>query len=206
MRTNIAVVILSLLFLIPATGNASGRYDSSRDFYPGKVYLGVKYGNINALDLNVFNPAIGMSQEEDAEIGSMGFVFGGSINDYLSMEFEYNTTVSKEYFGSLPGKLEADGWGLYLVAKSMGDLYVKGRVGYTQTEFDGNDGSGGPFSSGSVTNYGVAAGVGVGFKIGPGAFEIEYTRFPDKDRIWGMELDDDFESEMITIGYMFTYD
>ena len=204
MRTNIAVVIVSLLFLIPATSSASSRYDSSsRDFYPGKVYLGVKYGNINALDLLIFNPATGMDQEEDAEIGTVGLVFGGSINDYMAMEFEYNSTVSKEYYDSLPGRLEAEGWGLYLVAKSLGDLYVKGRLGYTEIEFDGNDGSTG---SGSVTNYGVAGSVGVGYKIGPGALEVEYTLFPDIERIWGEELDDDIETEMITIGYMFTYD
>ena len=204
MRTNIAVVVLSLLFLIPATSNAAGRYDnSSRDFYPGKVYLGVKYGNIRALDLEISNPATGMDEEKDADIGTLGFVAGGSINDFLSMEFEYNYTVSKEYFGSLPGRLEAEGWGLYLTAKSQGDVYVKGRVGYTQTEFDGNDGSSG---SGSVTNYGVAGGVGVGFKFGPGALEIEYTVFPKIDRIWGEELDDDLDTDLITVGYMFTYD
>lgn len=202
MRTNIAVIVLSLLFLIPATSNASGRYESSRDFYPGKVYLGIKYGSLRALDLEIFNPATGMDQEEDAEIGTLGFVAGGSINDLLSLEFEYNYTVSKEYFGSLPGRLEGEGWGLYLAAKSQGDVYFKGRVGYTQTEFDGNDG----ISRGSVTNYGVAAGVGVGFKLGPGALEIEYTLFPRIDRIWGQELDDDLDTDLISIGYMFSYD
>ena len=204
MRTNIAVVVLSLLFLIPATSNATGRYgDSSRDFYPGKVYLGIKYGTLRALDLDIFNPATGMDQEEDANIGTLGFVAGGGINDLLSLEFEYNYTVSKEYYGSLPGRLEGEGWGLYLAAKTQGDVYVKGRVGYSQTEFDGNDGGG---SRGSTTNYGVSGGVGVGFKLGPGALEIEYTLFPKIDRIWGEELDDDIDTDLITIGYMFTYD
>ena len=203
MRTNIAVVVLSLLFLIPATGNAAGRYgDSSRDLYPGKVYLGIKYGSLRAKDLLIFNPASGMDQEEDSDIGTMGFVAGGGINDFLSMEFEYNYTVSKDYFGSLPAKLEGEGWGLYLAAKTQGDLYFKGRLGYTQTEFDGSDDS----SSGTITNYGVAGGVGVGLKLGPGALEIEYTVFPKIDRILGEELDDDLESDLITIGYMFMYD
>mgnify|MGYP001811614489 FL=1 len=203
MRTNIAVVVLSLLFLIPATGNAASQYgESSRSLYPGKVYLGIKYGSLRAQDLLIFNPVTGMDQEEDSDIGTMGFVAGGSINDLLSMEFEYNYTVSKDYFGSLPAKLEGGGWGLYLAAKTQGDLYFKGRLGYTQTEFDGSDGS----SSGSITNYGVAGGVGVGLKLGPGALEIEYTVFPKIDRILGEELDDDLDSDLITIGYIFTYD
>ena len=144
-----------------------------------------------------------MDEEKDAEIGTIGLVIGGDINDLLSMEFEYNYTVSEEYYGRLPGRLEAEGWGLYLAAKSQGDIYVKGRVGYTQTEFEGSDGGG---SRGSTTNYGVAGGVGVGFKIGPGALEIEYTLFPQIERIWGEELDDDIDTDMITIGYMFSYD
>ena len=124
MRTNIAVVVLSLLFLIPATGNAAGRYDaSSGSLYTGQVYLGIKYGSLRARDLLIFNPATAMDQKEDSDVRTMGFVAGGSINDLLSMEFEYNYTVSKDYFGSLPAKLEGEGWGLYLAAKTQGDIY-----------------------------------------------------------------------------------
>lgn len=203
MRTNIAVVVLSLLFLIPATGNAAGQYrESSRGLYTQKVYLGVKYGSLRLRDIDIFNPATGMDQEEDSDIGTMGFVIGGGINDLLSLEFDYTYTVSKDYFGSLPARLEGEYWGIFLAAKTRGDVYFKGRVGYTQTEYDGNDGT----SSGSVTNYGIGGGVGVGFKLGPGALEVEYTIFPEIDKILGEELDDDLKSDQISVGYVWSYD
>lgn len=153
-------------------------------------------------DINVFNPATSLFQEEDAEMGALGFVIGGGLNDYFSLEFEYITNVTDEDFGSLPGSLEAEGWGIFLAAKTRGDVCVKGRVGYTQTEFEGGD----TLSSGSTTNYGIAGGAGVGLKLGPGAVELEYTLLPEVDSINGVDLDSDIDNYLITLGYVWTYE
>ena len=127
MTKYIAIAVLSLVLLIPATSNA-GRYsfDDSRSgaLIPGKVYLGVKYGL-----LTIDEPVSG---SDDVEMDNVGFTFSGDINGYLALEFAYNQTVTEsdlDLFDLGPElKVSSDTLGLFLVARTRGDVYLKGRL------------------------------------------------------------------------------
>ncbi len=199
MRKNIAIAVLALALLIPAASNAADLYrGSSRgSAIAGEVYLGLKYGSL-AIDDGV---AIG----DDADVRNIGFMFGGSINDYLGLEFDYTQTVTTddELVSGLIGRdISTDYFGFFLVGKTMGDVYIKGRVGYvimdqhiglTAGDFDDN-------------NYGIGLGLGVGVKIGEtGAIEIEYTALPDTD-FEDTGFLEDLENEFVTVAFVWIYE
>ena len=204
MTKYIAIAVLSLVLLIPATSNA-GRYsfDDSRSgaLIPGKVYLGVKYGL-----LTIDEPVSGA---DDVEMDNVGFTFSGDINEYLALEFEFSTTVSESEQDLLdlgPNlKVSSDTLGLFLVGKTQGDVYIKGRVGYTRVAQDISYSG----SSISANVYGVAAGLGAGIKLAEGAaLEIEYSVYPETDRFeeLGIGFDDDLETEFVTVGFVWSFE
>jgi opacity protein-like surface antigen len=204
MTKYIAIAVLSLALLIPATSNA-GRYtfEDSRSgkLIPGKAYLGIKFGQIT-----IDEPVSG---SDDVEMENVGFTFAGDINDYLTLEFEFSQTVSEEeldLFNLGPDlKVSSDTLGLFLVGKTQGDIYFKGRVGYTRVE---QDISYSGFSI-SANVYGVAAGLGAGIKLSKGAaLEIEYTVYPETDRFedLGIGFDDGLDTEFVTIGFVWSFE
>ena len=204
MTKYIAIAVLSLALLIPATSNA-GRYtfEDSRSgkLIPGKAYLGIKFGQIT-----IDEPVSG---SDDVEMENVGFTFAGDINDYLALEFEFSQTVSEEeldLFNLGPDlKVSSDTLGLFLVGKTQGDIYFKGRVGYTRVE---QDISYSGFSI-SANVYGVAAGLGAGIKLSKGAaLEIEYTVYPETDRFedLGIGFDDGLDTEFVTIGFVWSFE
>ncbi len=199
MTKYIAIAVLSLVLLIPATSNA-GRYsfDDSRSgaLIPGKVYLGVKYGVFKS------EQNVGPKDKYDVEMDNLGFVFGGEISDILALEFDYSQTVSadKEESGGSIAKASVDSIGLFLVARTSGDVYVRGRVGYTRIELEISD-----FGSDNI--YGIAYGIGAGMKVGEGAaIEIEYTVFPETDEFFGVPIEGEIENEFLTVGFVWFYD
>ena len=204
MTKYIAIAVLSLALLIPATSNASRyKFEDSRSgaLIPGKAYLGIKVGQIT-----IEEPVSG---SDDVELENIGFTFAGDINEYLALEFEYTQTVSEEeldLFNLGPHlKVSSDTLGLFLVGKTQGDVYFKGRLGYTRVE---QDISYSGFSN-SANVYGVAAGVGVGIKLAAGAaIEIEYSVYPKTDRFeeLGIGFDDELETEFATVGVVWSFD
>ncbi len=200
MRKNIAIAVLALALLIPAASNAAGLYrGSSRgNVIAGEVYLGLKYGSLAIDD--------GVSISDDADVRNSGFMFGGSINDYLGLEFDYTVTVSTDdelVSGFIGRNIETDTLGFYLVGKTRGDFYIKGRVGYVT--MDQHIGLTGPDNFNN-TNYGIAASLGVGAKIGKtGAIEVEYTALPDTDKEDTPFLED-LESEFVTVAFVWIYE
>jgi opacity protein-like surface antigen len=204
MTKYIAIAVLSLALLIPATSNA-GRYtfEDSRSgkLIPGKAYLGIKFGQIT-----IDEPVSG---SDDVEMENVGLTFAGDINDYLALEFEFSQTVSEEeldLFNLGPDlKVSSNTLGLFLVGKTQGDIYFKGRVGYTRVE---QDISYSGFSI-SANVYGVAAGLGAGIKLSKGAaLEIEYTVYPKTDRFedLGIGFDDGLDTEFVTIGFVWSFE
>lgn len=199
MTKYIAIAVLSLALLIPATSNASRyKFEDSRSgaVIPGKAYLGVKYG--------VFKTEQTVGSYE-VEMDNLGFVFGGEINDIFALEFDYTQTVSadKEESGGSTIRQSVDTLGLFLVAKSSGDIYARGRVGYTRIEHEIR------FMGDGDTDsiYGLAYGIGAGIKVGKGAaFEIEYTVFPETDEYFGVQVEGDIENELLTVGFVWFYD
>jgi len=199
MTKYIAIAVLSLALLIPATSQASRyKFEDSRSgaLIPGKAYLGVKYG--------VFKTEQTVGPYE-VEMDNLGFVFGGEINEILALEFEYTQTVSadKEESGGSTAKQTVDTLGFFLVAKSKGDVYARGRVGYTRIEHEIRF-----MGEGDSDNiYGVAYGIGAGMKIGKGAaIEIEYTVYPETDEFFGIQVAGDIENEFLTLGFVWFYD
>ncbi len=193
MTKYIAIAVLSLALLIPATSNAS-RYDfgdeRSGALLPGKVYLGVQVGQLSI--------EADTSGSDPVEMDHVGFTFGGDINSFLGLEFAYSQTVSDEREGVERGATNT--MGLFLVGRTQGDdVYFKGRAGYTivnqefdlvSTSFDDNV-------------YGIAYGLGAGIKVGDTlALEIEYTIFPETDEYdkLGSAFGVDFDTEFVTLG------
>lgn len=199
MRKNIAIAVLGLALLIPAASNAADPYRSTSRgaAFAGEVYLGLKYGSIAIDD--------GVSIGDDADVRNTGFMFGGAINDHLGLEFDFTQTVTTddELVSGLIGRnISTDTLGFFLVGKTLGDIYVKGRVGYViMDQHIGLTGSN--FNN---NNYGVGLSLGVGAKIGEtGAIEIEYTALPDTDKE-DTGFAEDLESEFVSIAYVWVYD
>lgn len=204
MTKNRAVVFLSLIFLLPGLGHAARDYGRNALDFGGQVYLTAKYGEIT-FDLDV--------PEGGSEIRNLGFVFGKELSDTWAMEFEYTTTVSvdDDYRGG-GFSAEANTLGFFVVARTPGDLYLKGRAGYTRTEqIFGDD----PFSDvdGSKNIYGVAVGLALGYKfMKGGALELEYMLYPTRDDV---EFDftpivpvfeDDLEMDFISLNYVVSFE
>lgn len=200
MRKNIAIGVVSLMLLMPAAGNAAGLYRDAgaRVAFPGEVYLGIKLGTYS-VEQNV-------SGSIPFEADSMGFTFGGDINDYLALEFAYTHTVSADKTDDGSGSIarfSVNTLGFFLVAKSEGDLYVRGRVGYTRAgqklDYLGQN------PSDNV--YGVAYGIGAGYKLSrDAAIEIEYTVFPETDDFFGVPIVGEMESDLVTVGFTWSYE
>jgi len=217
MTKYIAIAVLSLALLVPATSNASRyKFEDSHSgaLIPGKAYLGIKAGQLSIDgDLHEDLDPLGLDFP-DLATDNLGFVFGGEINEYFSLEFSYTETVSEEkkdlFKLGTDLKVSTDTIGLFLVAKTQGDVYIKGRVGYIRMnqkvsysllDFKEND-----------NLYGIAAGLGVGMKIGKGtSLELEYTRFPDTEVFDSCELyfcvfEDDILNELVTIGFVWSFE
>jgi len=197
MKKKIAAVVLTLAMLVPASSYAAGSYRSNNTtsaIGATKVYLGVKYG--------VLTIEPDASGADNIEVDNLGFMFGGHINDYVSLEFDYTQTVSagqEDFLGST-AKVKTDTTGFFVVARSTGGVYFKGRVGYSWIDQHVS-------GIGSDRIYGLAYGVGVGLELGDTfAIEGEYTLYPrtdDYDRFGsGGELDTRF----LSVNAVWSYD
>ncbi len=206
MRKNLAIGFLSLTFLLPAVSHAARDYGRNPADFFGQVYFAAKYGEITiAEDV----------PENGSDIRNLGFVFGKGINDILSAEFEYTTTVSEDddYLGD-GSSASVDTLGLYLAAKTPGKVYFKGRVGYTRVAQEFGADSSIPELEGTKNIYGLAVGVGGGVKVGKnGAVEFEYMLYPTRDDVETIDfgpgigvLEFDLEMDFITLSYVWSTD
>lgn len=193
MRKNLTIVFLPLSFLIPTASHAARDYGINRaQAFFGQVYLGLKYGRLTIAE--------DIPDEDGTDIRNLGFAFGRGFNDHMAMEFSYNFTATEDDTDS--GDLSADSIGLFLVAKTTGTVYVKGRLGYTRLTLERN------FAGNSFDHneYGIAYGLGLGARVGPGAIELEYTVLPEIE-------DDDFvgapvevESDFVSVAYVWGFE
>jgi hypothetical protein len=196
MTKYIAIAVLSLALLIPAASNAS-RYnfgdERSGALIPGKVYLGVQVGQLSI--------EADTSGSDPLDMDHIGFTFGGDVSDFLGLEFAYTQTVSDER--DEVDRASTNTMGLFLVGRTQGDVYFKGRAGYSivnqefsllGTSFNDNI-------------YGLAYGLGAGIKFGRTvALEIEYTVFPETDEYdaLGRLVNVDFDTEFVTVGFVWS--
>lgn len=192
MRKNLTIVFLSLILLIPAVSHAARDYGTNRaQAFFGQVYLGLKYGSITIAE--------DVPDSDGADVRDLGFTFGKGINDNIAMEFAYNFTVTED--DTSAGDISADSVGLYLVGKTTGKVYFKGRLGYTRLTLERNLGSG----SFDHNAYGMAYGVGLGVRVGPGAIEAEYTVLPDIDNSGFVGAPIEVESDFLSIAYVWGF-
>lgn len=199
MKRKLAAALLALAFLVPLSANAQSPYRSSASsglVNTNKVYLGLKYG--------ILTVSPDASGSDDIDVDNMGFVFGGFFNDWMAMEFEYTQTVSadKEDLGTSSVKFRTDTFGIFLVGVLGEDLYGKARVGYSWLDQEVS-------SVGGDTVYGLAFGVGAGYKFSNTAtVELEYTIYPETDEFdrFGRLTGDDLETEMVAINLVLSYD
>ncbi|MCP4877444.1 MAG: hypothetical protein GY896_18440 [Gammaproteobacteria bacterium] len=199
MRKNITIVLLFLTFLVPTVSHAARDYSSyqTNDLI-GDVYLGVKYSRIG-----IFSDDLDDGDKSDSR--NVGFMFGKGINDLLSWEIAYNSNVTKEDDWLGAGlNVEAETLGFFLVAKTQGDIYFKGRVGYSRVTEDLS-------AIGEFNSYGIAYGVGAGFKIGKiGAIEVELSKLPtenlDLDVPGFGPISFDVEAEMVSVAYVWAFE
>lgn len=210
MRKNLTIVFLSFILLIPTVSHAARDYGSRSqiDQFFGEVYLVIKYGEITIAD---------DVPEDGSDIRNGGFAFGKGINETLAVEFEYTSTVSKDndYLDS-GSDVEVDTLGVFLVAKTQGDLYVKGRLGYVRSDQE----FGTPGLSilsdleGSKNVYGLAYGASAGYKFMKGhSIELEYMVYPTRDDvdidfrpIGGPLLEEDLEMDFVAINYVWSFE
>lgn len=196
MKNKIAAVVLTLAMLVPLTGNAATTYRSNNTpttIGANKVYLGVKYG--------VLTIAPDISGADDIETDNLGFMFGGQINDYIGLEFDYTQTVSsaKENFLGSTTRVKTDTTGLFLTAKTTGTVYFKGRVGYSWIDQNVSD-------SGSDRIYGLAYSAGVGFELGDTfAIEADYTLYPKTDEFDRFGSSGDLDTSLLSVTAVWSY-
>ncbi|MFZ9037101.1 MAG: outer membrane beta-barrel protein [Gammaproteobacteria bacterium] len=205
MRKNLVIVFLSLTFLIPAVSHAARDYGRNPIDFGGGVYLVLKYGEITIAD---------DVPEDGSDIRNLGFAFGKQVNDVLAMEFEYTATVSEDGdYGGTGSRASADTVGFFVVARTPGDLYAKGRLGYTRVSQEFSDNP--VIDWGGEKNvYGIAAGVSVGYKIMKGgAIELEYMLYPTRDDVefdfsgvGGPVVEEDLEMDFVAINYVWSFE
>lgn len=197
MKKNIAAAVLTLVMLVPIAGHAAGTYrgnSSAGAFGATKVYLTAKAGLLS-LDSDGFGST-------PVDMTSLGFVFGGHFNDYLAMEFEYTQTVSAahEQFLGTDVRISADTIGLFLVARTTGSVYLRGRIGYGWIDQTID-------AVGTDTVYGLAGGIGGGIEFSDTfGVEVEYTIYPKADEFNTFGAAGDLTSDMIAVNLVFSYD
>lgn len=193
MRKNLSIIFLSLTFLLPTVSHAARDYGTSRaEEFVGQVYLGLKYGSLTIAE--------DVPDSDGADIRDLGIVFGRGINDNLAIEFAFDFTVTKD--DTSDGDISADAVGLYLVAKTTGDVYVKGRLGYTRLTLERNF-AGDSFDTNA---YGMSYGIGVGARVGPGAIEAEYTLLPKIDNTAFVGAPVEVESDYFSVAYVWGFE
>lgn len=193
MRKYLTVTFLVLSFLLPAAANAQGNYSNRADAFFGDVYLGVKYGRLTyAEDVPDYN--------DGTDIRNLGFSFGKKFNSVVALELSYDYTVTGD--DTSAGGISTDVLGIYVVAKTPGKVYAKGRLGYTRLTQERND-AGRSFDH---NTYGIALGGAVGFTIyNRGSLEFEYTILPTTDNTGFVGAPVDVEADFLSVNYVWGF-
>ena len=199
MRRYLTVIFLATSLLLPVVAKAQGGlYSPNRaDAFLGDVYLGVKYGRITyAEDVPDF--------DDGSDTRNLGFMFGKKFNDIIGMEFDYTQTVTED--DTSAGTISTHTLGLFVVGRTPGKVYVKGRLGYMRLTQERN------LSPDSFDNnsYGMGWGAGVGINLyKKGSLELEYTVLPDTDDrgFLGVPAGFDFtaETDFVSVNYVWGF-
>ena len=131
------------------------------------------------------------STQQYQDATSLGLKVGVRIfeNDsvWTGSELKYTKTTAKQEVTvsgtSTTSKYEVATTGLYLVGRTIGSIYVKGKVGASHRLISINDATTQETTRGS-------AGVGLGIRQGGAIMEIEYTQYGE-------------DVTIVSVGYVF---
>ena len=160
---------------------------------------------------------------ESNDTVSLGILLG-NINEHgLGYELFYSLTIvdDSETAGDFESAIETDTLGLYAVYEVGSDIYFKARAGYGLVFFNWDIRENENLVVDLDDTFeGFSYGFSVGTKIGDGALELSYYRFPDFDDFTELEdavnaglasagiteeVDIEFDIEMINIAYIWTF-
>lgn len=140
----------------------------------------------------------GILDSAGSDMGNISLIIGNSINDVFSIEAAFTFTINEEYLGDRDN-LSSSTISMFAVYQSKGDIYFKGRAGYSKIDFD--------LEVLDITftddTDGIAYGIGFGFKSGKNAIEFEYTILPDLDSFIGIPID--ASNDYIGVGYKVSF-
>ena len=177
--------------LMTAGANAAVTYGNG---YAGQTYLGVKAGQYDV-------------DAEDADEATSYGVYGGyKFTPNFGIEGEYLGTSDETIIDNRLAEVEYSGQvlGLYgtydYMFPNTGGLYAKGRLGFAdnEIEIDAKNKVTGNSGSDTISDTGVAGGLGLGFNISPMAsVEAMYNYYPS---IEGDDDTEDLDVSGITLG------
>ena len=160
---------------------------------------------------------------ESNDTANLGILLG-SINEHgVGYELFYSLTIvdDSETSGDFESAIETDTLGLFAVYQTGGDVYFKAKAGYGLVFFNWdireNDNLVVDLDD---TFEGFSYGLSLGTKIGDGALEFTYYRFPDFEDFTELEdavnaglasagiteeVDIEFDIEMFNLAYIWTF-
>jgi len=166
MKNKTLAMTLALAVGLAAAGTAQAE---------GKIYIGAKLGMADPDIPGFDNVAVGGVYGGFNLLGKDSQFAADLRGGTLAVEGEALMTLSKGK-ADIYGKYDITSLGVYAAYRHplTDNFYLKGKVGVVRYDINTTIGSG-PSAAG--TNTDLAAGVGAGWKIGPGSIEAEITTY-----------------------------
>ena len=164
MKNRNLIISLALLGSLTAAGAAQAA---------GKIYVGAKVGVVQA-DISGFDNAFNAGVYGGYNmLGKDAHFAADLMGGTLAVEGEVTLSIAKGDAGVL-GDWDLTSFGAYAAYRHpLTDyFYLKGKLGLVRYDLDTTVAS---VSSGTETT--LAAGIGAGWKVGPGSIEAEITTY-----------------------------
>jgi len=163
MKTRNLVIPLALLGGLAVAGTAQAA---------GKIYVGAKGGLVQA-DHSGFDDTFNIGVYGGYNMFGKDSQFAADLKGgTLAVEGEVTLSVAK---GDAPGgEWDLTSYAAYAAYRHplTDNFYLKGKVGLVHYDLDTN-----VAVSNTGTNNALAAGIGAGWKVGPGSIEAEITTY-----------------------------
>jgi hypothetical protein len=145
--------------------------------------------------------SLGRVDIDEIYTGNLGIVLGRMADNGFGYELFYSFTVlDYNESGGTYDSAETDTINVFAVYRTPGDVYLKGKAGYSYVNMTLDSAVIGRLSDSTEGfSYGLAGGVA----IGDGAVELSYYRFPDFDGFAGVSFDE--KVEMLNVAYLWTF-
>jgi len=171
----------------------------------GLILIGLFISAATSAQGNFVGVGYAQLESEDVETGNL-VLSGGHITEKgFGFEVFYALTVSEDSLsvGGFSADITLDSLGVLAVYKTPTDVYdtylkVKGGFATVDLEFDFDE-----LGSLSDNTSGLAFGIAVGTRLGPGALEFSYMVLPEFDEFEGIEVD--AETNMLSLGYLWDF-